>query len=62
MDITNFNAAEQAHMQKIIETKQVRLPLVIALSGDRAHPSMSDARLHEDVRWDRRAMLHLVLQ
>jgi hypothetical protein len=31
MDFSGFNAAEQAHMTKVIEKKQVRLPSLFSV-------------------------------
>jgi len=59
MDFSQLNSAEQAHMSKVIEKKQVRSnicdlrPLLT---------SSSDARLPADVLKSRRAMLQFVLQ
>ena len=33
MDFSGMNAAEQAHMTKVIEKKQVRFPTVLAVPG-----------------------------
>lgn len=60
MDFSAMNPAEQAHMSKIIEKKQV------SLAGPNNHARAetqlgTDAGLHEDVLIPRRALLQLLL-
>lgn len=63
MDFSSFNAAEQAHMTKIIEKKQVRFvfpnPFRIRFN---TLPNISDARLSTYVRQPRGKVLQHMLQ
>lgn len=64
MDFSQMNAAEQAHMNRVIEKKQVsRTRSPDATHGPaEPHPLCADARLHAHVLEPRRAVLHRVLQ
>jgi len=48
MDFSGFNAAEQAHMTKVIEKKQVRSPPLLPV-WQRIQLQRLDARLYADV-------------
>jgi hypothetical protein len=60
MDFSRLNSAEQAHMSKVIEKKQVRSNGRSRLLVLTSFPQ--DARFLADVLESRRAMLQLVLQ
>lgn len=64
MDFSSFNSAEQAHMTKVIEKKQVSFVAQSKLSKQvtyRTGPHV-DARLFEDVREPSGKVFHVVLQ
>jgi hypothetical protein len=48
MDFSGFNAAEQAHMTKVIEKKQVRM-LSVPSFGNVSNCNRLDARLYANV-------------
>ena len=59
MDFSQFNAAEQAHMTKIIEKKQVSNNTALKSSDSLAR---LDARLLASLLWSRGEMLQFMLQ
>lgn len=69
MDFSSLSSAEQAHMTKVIEKKQVsedcilgrNMPNILLFPQSICH-LISDARLHEDVLKPRRTLFHLMLQ
>jgi hypothetical protein len=61
MDFSQFNAAEQAHMSKVVEKQQV-LSSMLRSDESVADVLFEDARLCADVRESCRPMFQLMLQ
>ena len=62
MDFSGFNAAEQAHMTKVIEKKQVRILFLPPSFGNVFNCNHLDARLYANVFEPFRALFHIMLQ